>query len=93
MNQMATEPARDSNREVSHPQFVAGADAAFDLDANRIYAAVVILRFPRLELVETAVRTAPLSFPYIPGLLSFRGNQMRTGFGFRMRSVGRRSQR
>jgi deoxyribonuclease V len=58
--------------KVSHPQFVAGADAAFDVEANRVYAAVVVLRFPRLEPVETVVGTARLSFPYIPGLLSFR---------------------
>lgn len=51
---------------------VAGADAAFDLRAQRIFAAVVVLAFPSMEPVETALHQERLSFPYIPGLLSFR---------------------
>jgi deoxyribonuclease V len=51
---------------------VAGADAAFDLQAGLVFAAVVILTFPSLEPVETVVHRERLSFPYIPGLLSFR---------------------
>jgi len=57
---------------VPAPEFVAGADAAFDIAAHRVYAAVVVLRFPSLEPVETVVTVSRLSFPYIPGLLSFR---------------------
>lgn len=51
---------------------VAGADAAFDLRAQRIFAAVVVLTFPALKPVETVLHQERLSFPYIPGLLSFR---------------------
>jgi deoxyribonuclease V len=51
---------------------VAGADAAFDLESRRVCAAVVVLTFPSLEPVETVVHQESLSFPYIPGLLSFR---------------------
>jgi deoxyribonuclease V len=51
---------------------VAGADAAFDLRAQRIFAAVVVLTFPALEPVESVTHQERLSFPYIPGLLSFR---------------------
>jgi len=54
------------------PKLVAGADAAFDLEAERVFAAVVVLSFPSLELVETVVHQESLSFPYTPGLLSFR---------------------
>jgi deoxyribonuclease V len=57
---------------VPAPEFVAGADAAFDIEARRVYAAVVVLRFPGLEPVETVVTVSRLSFPYIPGLLTFR---------------------
>lgn len=57
---------------VLDPEFVAGADAAFDIEVQRVYAAVVVLRFPSLEPVETVVTVSRLSFPYIPGLLSFR---------------------
>jgi deoxyribonuclease V len=32
----------------------------------------VVLTFPELEFRESAIARAPLSFPYVPGLLSFR---------------------
>jgi len=57
---------------VPAPKLVGGADAAFDLRAQRVFAAVVVFTFPALELVETVVHQERLSFPYIPGLLSFR---------------------
>jgi len=57
---------------LSSPTLVAGADAAFDLRAKRVFAAIVVLTFPTLETVETVVHQERLSFPYIPGLLSFR---------------------
>jgi deoxyribonuclease V len=40
--------------------------------AKRIYAVVVVLRLPDFELLETTNAEAELTFPYIPGLLSFR---------------------
>jgi deoxyribonuclease V len=54
------------------PKFVAGIDCAFSKDGRRIFAAVVVLRLPELELVETARAAREVTFPYIPGLLSFR---------------------
>ncbi|MFO0698577.1 MAG: deoxyribonuclease V [Nitrospira sp.] len=57
---------------VLKPKLVAGADAALDLEAGQVCAAVVVLTFPSLEPVETVVHWERLSFPYIPGLLSFR---------------------
>jgi deoxyribonuclease V len=57
---------------MSSPKLVAGADAAFDLEAERVFAVVVVLSFSSLEIVETVVHQESLSFPYIPGLLSFR---------------------
>jgi len=35
-------------------------------------AAVVVLSYPELELVEVATAEGGLEFPYVPGLLSFR---------------------
>jgi deoxyribonuclease V len=35
-------------------------------------AAVVVLRYPDLTPIETALAELPVAFPYIPGLLSFR---------------------
>ena len=53
-------------------QQVAGADIAIDRARGRGIGAVVVLSYPELEVVEVAVEEAPLTFPYIPGLLSFR---------------------
>lgn len=51
---------------------VAGTDVAFE-DGGRITrGAIAVLRFPSLELVEHAIARRPTSFPYVPGLLSFR---------------------
>ena len=36
------------------------------------HAAIVALRFPELEPIETVEAELPLSFPYVPGLLAFR---------------------
>ena len=49
---------------------IGGVDASFG--HNRIYAAAVVLDFPSLELVEQASAAAPITFSYVPGLLSFR---------------------
>ncbi len=53
-------------------RFVAGADVAFDNPSQTAFAGVVILEFPDLRIVETRVERSPITFPYIPGLLSFR---------------------
>lgn len=51
---------------------VAGVDVGFEDDGQTTRAAVAVLRFPELELVASAVARRPTTFPYIPGLLSFR---------------------
>ncbi len=51
---------------------VAGTDNSAP-DANGVATcAVVVLSFPELELVETKVLSGEVTFPYVPGLLSFR---------------------
>ncbi len=54
------------------PKLIAGIDCAFSKDGERIIAAVVVLRLPQFELVETVSASRKVNFPYIPGLLSFR---------------------
>jgi len=51
---------------------VAGVDAGFEDSGKTTRAAVVVLSFPELEPIEQAVARRPTSFPYVPGLLSFR---------------------
>ena len=67
------------------PKLIAGLDCAFSKDGKRITAAVVVLRIsnaqkglwepltaPGFETVETTSAVQEVTFPYIPGLLSFR---------------------
>jgi deoxyribonuclease V len=56
----------------SPPQFVAGVDVGFEAQGQVTRAAVVVLEFPSLQLVETALEKRPTTFPYVPSLLSFR---------------------
>jgi deoxyribonuclease V len=51
---------------------VAGIDVGFEEGGGITRAAVVVLRYPGLELAETSIVRRPTTFPYIPGLLSFR---------------------
>ncbi len=54
------------------PKTIAGIDCAFSKDKKRIVACVVVLKLPGFELIETENAVQKLTFPYIPGLLSFR---------------------
>lgn len=51
---------------------VAGIDVGFEAAGAVTRAAVVVLDFPSLGVVEQAVARRPTTFPYVPGLLSFR---------------------
>lgn len=52
--------------------FVAGVDVGFEEQNSVTRAAVAVLSFPALQLVDCAIARRPTEFPYIPGLLSFR---------------------
>jgi deoxyribonuclease V len=58
--------------QVGEVRLVAGIDVGFEEGNTVTRAAVVVLTFPELELVEQVVARRPTSFPYVPGLLSFR---------------------
>ncbi len=58
-------------------RLVAAADIAYverapAWAASTARAAAVLLSYPELEVVEQHVIEAPVTFPYVPGLLSFR---------------------
>lgn len=53
-------------------QWVAGADLSYEKRADDGYAAIVLCRYPDLEIVEVATAAGEIAFPYVPGLLSFR---------------------
>jgi len=51
---------------------VAGVDVGFEQGGAITRAAVAVLRLADLALVDSALARLPTSFPYVPGLLSFR---------------------
>ena len=53
-------------------QTVAGADVSYSKGSNTFFAAVVILDFPTMKIIEQASSSGIVDFPYIPGLLTFR---------------------
>jgi len=56
--------------ELEKLESVGGVDIS--VRGGRARAAVAVLSYPGLELLELATAVRPLSFPYVPGLLSFR---------------------
>ncbi len=52
--------------------YVAGVDIGFEDNYAISKAAVAVLTYPELELVEQAIARIPTAFPYVPGYLSFR---------------------
>ncbi len=51
---------------------VAGADISYDRGSDLFFAAVILMSYPELTFLEEAAFSARVSFPYIPGLLTFR---------------------
>lgn len=54
------------------PRRIAGVDVHFAPDKGLAWGAVAVLDGEGLELVESALAAVPLTFPYVPGYLSFR---------------------
>src|SRR5205085_9022379 len=51
---------------------IAGADISFNKFSPVVYAGLVVLSLPDLEVVEEVGVVSETKFPYVPGLLSFR---------------------
>jgi deoxyribonuclease V len=51
---------------------VAGTDISFNKFEPTVYAGIVVLRLPTLEVIEEVGVVSETQFPYVPGLLSFR---------------------
>ena len=56
-------------KQVNH---VAGIDIGFENGGSITRAAIAVLNFPKLDLVEQHVVRDKTRFPYVPGYLSFR---------------------
>jgi len=53
-------------------KYIGGVDVAYNEQENRMVGAIVILDTERLEIVEKASYEMEITFPYFPGLFSFR---------------------
>ena len=56
----------------SRVKTIGGGDVAYSRKGNLLFGAIVVLSFPEMEILDTATADGKVSFPYIPGLLSFR---------------------
>ncbi len=70
--ELASRVVRSGRLAARDVRLIAGADVAFDNANRRAVAAVVLLRYPSLDVVERVSAESALTFPYVPGLLSFR---------------------
>ncbi len=74
--QMVSEIDYQRPIDLSAIKLVAGVDVSVKPDpvtgVDQSQAAVVVLSYPDMQVIETALAQMPTPFPYIPGLLSFR---------------------
>ena len=67
---MAAEVITNQPLDLAAIRLVAGVDVSVKQNVSQ--AAVVVMTYPELRVIETVQAHAPTPFPYIPGLLSFR---------------------
>ncbi|WP_410012657.1 deoxyribonuclease V [Sodalis sp. C49] len=68
----ASRVIRHDDFAFSTPAIIAGADVGFEQGGDVTRAAIALLRFPSLELLEYRIARVTTTMPYIPGFLSFR---------------------
>ncbi|WP_437611634.1 deoxyribonuclease V [Erwinia sp. V71] len=68
----AQQVVRHDNFACFPPRLIAGADVGFEQQGEVTRAALVILEYPSLRLLEYRVARIATTMPYIPGFLSFR---------------------
>jgi deoxyribonuclease V len=62
----------DTSPSLGSFDFIAGCDIAYHITEPRLFASVVVLKANDLSVVEECAIEREVTFPYIPGLLSFR---------------------
>lgn len=68
--QLASQVVDDQPLDMASIRTVAGVDVSVKNEQSR--AAIVVLSFPELEVLEAVTALQPTPFPYVTGLLSFR---------------------
>ncbi|MCH5051641.1 deoxyribonuclease V [Pectobacterium aquaticum] len=68
----ASDVIRHDDLPFEQPTFIAGADVGFEQEGSVTRAAIAVMRYPSLELIEYKIARISTTMPYIPGFLSFR---------------------
>lgn len=69
-NKMASQVIHDRPMDLNSIKLVAGVDVSVKDEQSQ--AAVIVLKYPEMVVIERETAKIPTPFPYIPGLLSFR---------------------
>jgi deoxyribonuclease V len=69
-NKLVSQVIYDRSLDINKVKLVAGVDVS--VKENTSQAAIVVLSYPDLNVVEAVQSQAATPFPYIPGLLAFR---------------------
>ena len=70
--ELASSVIREDRLDKDSPTLIGGADVGFEQGGDVTRAAMVLLSYPSLELIEYQVARIATTMPYIPGFLSFR---------------------
>lgn len=54
------------------PRTIGGADISFNKYSEVVYAGIVVLSYPAMQVIDKATVVTRTRFPYVPGLLAFR---------------------
>ncbi len=65
--ELASSVIREDRLDKDPPDLIAGADVGFEQGGEVTRAAMVLLKYPSLELVEYKVARIATTMPYIPG--------------------------
>ena len=58
--------------EIKNITTIAGGDISHNKDSDIVYAGIVVLSYPQMQLLSYSLVEAKTTFPYIPGYLGFR---------------------
>jgi len=51
---------------------ICGTDVSYDRGKNLLFSAAIVLSYPDMNVIEEQTEVMECTFPYVPGLLSFR---------------------
>jgi len=71
-DELRSRVVRDGVIPEKRVRWIAGVDASITRDGRKMIGAICLLSWPGLEVEEIVSATDEMTFPYVPGYLSFR---------------------